>query len=320
MSVPTLRGATKARAPRRRSYAEKEGYQLFFMALPFLVLVLVFSYLPLWGWRYAFYDYQPGFKLENCEFVGFKWFGYLVNNKTQARETLRVLKNTFAISSLNILTSVLPIAFAVMLGELRSAKFKKVVQTFTTLPHFIGWVLIYSMAYQIFSYNTGVFNKALVAMGLLDQPINWLASGDNIWLKMCAWSVWKNIGWNAIIYLAAMAGIDQSLYEAATVDGAGRWRKIWHITIPGILPTFFVLLLMSVANFLNNGMEQYYVFQNAMTQKSLEVLDLYVYNIGIGNGSISLATVVSMLKSFVSLFLLLTVNSLSRVLRGESII
>ena len=320
MSVPALHRQAKAKLPRKRTYAQKEGIQLFLMALPFLILVLVFSYLPLWGWRYAFYDYQPGFKLENCEFVGFKWFGYLVSNKTQARETLRVLKNTFAISSLNIVTSVLPIVFAVLLGELRGTRFKKLVQTCTTLPHFIGWVLIYSMAYQIFSYNTGVFNKALLALGILEEPVNWLASGDHIWLKMCAWSIWKNLGWNAIMYLAAMAGIDQSLYEAATVDGAGRFRKIWHITIPGILPTFFVLLLMSVANFLNNGMEQYYVFQNAMTQKHLEVLDLYVYNIGIGNGSISLATVVSMLKSFVSLFLLFTVNGLSKLLRGESII
>lgn len=310
----------RTRTLRRRTYAEREGIQLFLMAIPFLILVFIFSYLPLWGWRYAFYDYQPGFQLENCEFVGFKWFSYLVSNKTQARETLRVLKNTFAISGLNILTSVLPIAFAILLGELRQPKFKRVVQTITTLPHFIGWVLIYSMAYQIFSYNTGVFNKLLIFLGILDEPVSWLASGEHVWLKMCAWSIWKNIGWNAIMYLAAMAGIDQSLYEAATVDGAGRWRKIWHITVPGVLPTFFVLLLMAIANFLNNGMEQYYVFQNAMTQKSLEVLDLYVYNIGIGNGSISLATVVSMLKSFVSLFLLFSVNGLSKLLRGESII
>ncbi len=320
MSRSSLEKKGEKRGPRRRNPAQNEGFQLFLMALPFLVLVFVFSYLPLTGWKYAFYDYQAGFKLENCDFVGFKWFGYLVSNKTQARETLRVLKNTFAISSLNILTSVLPIVFAILLGELRGTKFKKLVQTCTTLPHFIGWVLIYSMAFQIFSYNTGVFNKALLALGILDEPVNWLTSSEHIWIKMCAWSVWKNLGWNAIMYLAAMAGIDQSLYEAATVDGAGRFRKIWHITVPGILPTFFVLLLMSVANFLNNGMEQYYVFQNAMTQKHLEVLDLYVYNIGIGNGSISLATVVSMLKSFVSLFLLFSVNGLSRIFRKESII
>lgn len=305
---------------RRLSNSEREGRKLFAMAIPFLVLVFVFSYLPLWGWRYAFYDYLPGFTLENSDFVGFKWFSYLFSNKAQVRETVRVLKNTFAISGLNIFASVLPIIFAVFLGEIRSSRLKRFVQSMTTLPHFIGWVLIYSMAFAIFSYNTGVFNKVLLALGIIDQPVNWLASGDNIWLKMAAWNVWKNIGWNAIMYLAAMAGIDQALYEAAKVDGAGRFRSIWHVTLPGLLPTFFVLLLLAIANFLNNGMEQYFVFQNAITQKHLEVLDLYVYNIGIGNGSVSLATAVSMLKSFVSLVLLFSANGMSRVLRGETII
>ena len=318
-----MRASTKAGAipsRRRLTSPQREGYVLFALALPFLALVFLFSYLPLWGWRYALYDFLPGYKLENCEFVGLKWFQFLVSNKTQVDEILRVLRNTFAISGLNLLTSVLPIAFAVLLNELRSDRMKRVVQTLTTLPHFIGWVLIYSMAYAIFSYNTGVFNKALLALNVLDTPVNWLASGEHIWIKMCAWSVWKNIGWNAIMYLAAMAGIDQELYEAATVDGAGRFRKLWHITIPGLMPTFFVLLMMAVANFLNSGMEQYYVFQNALNQKSIEVLDLYVYNIGIGNGTIPLATVVSMLKSIVSLTLLFIVNGLSKLTRGETII
>ena len=230
------------------------------------------------------------------------------------------MTNTFAISGLNLLTSILPVIFAIFLGELPSRRVKKAVQSLTTLPHFIGWVLIYSMAYAIFSYNTGVFNKVLVGLGILEKPVNWLASKDNVWLKMVAWSVWKNIGWNSIMYLAAMAAIDQSLYEAAKVDGAGRFRCMWHVTLPGLLPKYFVLLMLAIANFLNNGMEQYFVFQNAMTQKNLEVLDLYVYNIGIGNGSVSLATSVSVLKSFVSIVLLFSANTLSRVLRGESII
>ncbi len=319
--IGTSKRFFKKSAPaHRRTCMEREGRQLFLMAIPFLALVFVFSYLPLWGWRYAFYDYQPGFRLENCDFVSFKWFGFLFSNKAQVRETVRVLKNTFAISGLNILSSLLPVIFAVFLGEIRSARLKKFIQSMTTLPHFIGWVLIYSMAFALFSYNTGVYNKLLLSLGIIDKPVNWLASGSNVWLKMVAWSVWKNIGWNAIMYLAAMAGIDQALYEAATVDGAGRFRCIWNVTIPGLLPTYFVLLLLSIANFLNNGMEQYFVFQNAITQKSLEVLDLYVYNIGIGNGSISLATAISMLKSFVSLALLFSVNGLSRLVRGETII
>lgn len=304
----------------KRKKTKLEGYLLFLLTLPFIALSFVFSYLPLYGWRYAFYDYMPGYKLSQSNYVGFHWFHTLVSSKTQITEILRVLMNTFGISGMNILTSILPVIFAIFLVELSSSRLKKIVQVFTTLPHFISWVLIYSMAYAIFSFNTGVFNKVFIALGILHSPVNWLASGDHMWIKMCIWSLWKNIGWSAIMYLAAIAGIDQELYEAAVVDGAGRFRKIWYVTVPGLLPTFFVLLLLSMANFLNNGMEQYYVFQNAITKKSIEVLDLYVYNVGIGSGSIPIATVVSMLKSIVSLILLFTVNGMSKLIRGQTII
>ena len=298
---------------------DKRGVQMFAMALPFIALVVAFSYLPLWGWRYAFFDYKGGFKLVNCSFTGWKWFAFMFTNNTQIQNTIRVLRNTFAISGLNILTSVVPVAFAVFLTEMRGKGFRRVVQTVTTLPHFIGWVLVYSMAFAIFS-NMGALNHVLVSLRVIPSSINWLGSNRFIWLKMCAWSLWKNMGWNAIMYLAAIAGIDQELYEAAEVDGAGRFRKIWSITLPQLLPTFFVLLMLAIANFLNSGFDQYFMFQNAMNQPAIEVLDLYVYNIGIGSGLISLATVVSMFKSIVSLILLFSVNGLSRLLREESII
>jgi ABC-type polysaccharide transport system permease subunit len=144
-----------------------------------------------------------------------------------------------------------------------------------------------------------------------------------MWLKMTAWSIWKGLGWGAIIYLAAIAGIDQELYEAATIDGAGRWGQIIHITVPSLLPTYFVLLILSVANLINNGMDQYFVFQNSFNIDTIEVLDLYVYNIGLGKGStvgIPFATVISMLKSLISVTLLFSVNGLSKLLRKESIV
>lgn len=137
---------------------------------------------------------------------------------------------------------------------------------------------------------------------------------------MCAWNVWKTLGWSSIMYLAAIAGIDQTLYEAAKIDGAGRFQIMWHITVPGILETYFVLLLLSIANFISNGMEQYFVFQNAMNRNKIEVLDLYVYNIGLGGGSFSYATAVSILKSVVSLTLLFVANNLSRLVRGNTIL
>ncbi|MBD2866990.1 sugar ABC transporter permease [Paenibacillus sp. IB182493] len=289
------------------------------MALPFLALAFVFSYLPLYGWIYAFYDYRPGIPLSKSEFMGFDWFTSMVSNEVQRQEVMRVLRNTFAISTLNILTSVLPVVFAVFLAELRSAKFKKLVQTLTTLPNFISWVLVYSFAFMLFSVNNGFINHFLMDLGWISEPLNVLASDDHTWLSMTLWSVWKGLGWGAIMYIAAIMSIDQEIYEAARVDGAGRFRLMWHVTIPGIMPTFFVLLLLSIGNFINNGMEQFYVFQNAMNMHNIEVLDLYVYNIGMTNSNFGFATAVSLLKSLVSLFLLFVANSMSKVIRGESI-
>jgi multiple sugar transport system permease protein/putative aldouronate transport system permease protein len=143
---------------------------------------------------------------------------------------------------------------------------------------------------------------------------------NHTWLVMCGWSTWKGLGWGAIIYLAAISGIDHELYEAARVDGAGRFKLIWHITIPGLIPTYVVLLLLNIAGFLNNGFDQYYVFQNAFNQSRIQVLDLYVYNLGMGSASYSLATVVGMLKSIVSVALLFSVNGISKLLRGETIV
>ncbi|QQZ64445.1 sugar ABC transporter permease [Paenibacillus sonchi] len=289
------------------------------MAVPFLFLAFLFSYLPLYGWIYAFYDYRPGIPLSASEFMGFDWFTSMISNEIQRQEVLRVLRNTFAISSLNIATSVLPVIFAVFLVELRSTRFKKIVQTLTTLPNFISWVLVYSFAFMLFSVDNGFLNNLLLDLGWISKPLNILASDDHTWMAMTLWSIWKGLGWGAIMYIAAITGIDQEIYEAARVDGAGRFRLMWHVTVPGIMPTFFVLLLLSIGNFINNGMEQFYVFQNAMNTNHIEVLDLYVYNIGMTNSNFGFATAVSMLKSLVSLFLLFVANTMSKVIRGDSI-
>lgn len=302
-----------------KQFRSKEKYQLFLMALPFLILAFLFSYLPLYGWIYAFYDYRPGIPLSASEFMGLEWFTSMVSNEVQRQEVLRVLRNTFAISSLNIATSVLPVIFAVFLVELKSTRFKKIVQTLTTLPNFISWVLVYSFAFMLFSVDNGFLNNLLLDLGWISRPLNILASDDHTWMTMTLWSVWKGLGWGAIMYIAAITGIDQEIYEAARVDGAGRFRLIWHVTVPGIMPTFFVLLLLSIGNFINNGMEQFYVFQNAMNTNHIEVLDLYVYNIGMTNSNFGFATAVSMLKSLVSLFLLFIANSMSKIIRGDSI-
>ncbi|MDQ0887933.1 putative aldouronate transport system permease protein [Paenibacillus sp. V4I9] len=304
----------------RKRNKNKSKYTLFLMALPFLILAFIFSYLPLYGWIYALYDYRPGIPLADSNYVGLHWFKTMFSNEVRRLEVLRVLRNTMAMSSLGILTSVLPVIFAIFLTEIRSSRFKKYVQVITTLPNFISWVLVYSFAFMLFSVDNGFLNHFLMDLGIIDRPLNILASDNHTWLTMTLWGVWKGLGWGAIMYIAAITGIDQELYEAARVDGAGRFKQMWHVTIPGLMPTFFVLLLLTIANFINNGLEQFYVFQNAINTEHIEVLDLYVYNIGMLNSNFSFSTAVSLLKSLISIFLLFFANGLSKLVRKESII
>lgn len=295
------------------------SFSYFLWILPFLILVFLFSYFPLHGWIYSFFDYKPPRSLAQCEFVGLQWFKMLFTNKTQVSQLLQVLKNTFAMSFLGILTSFFPVFFAIFLNEIKAKKFKTFVQTFTTLPNFISWVLIYSVAFSLFS-SSGMVNTILKNWGIVTEPIKFLDSDSHTYLWMLMWNVWKNLGWSAIIYLASIASIDQEQYEAASIDGANRFQLMRHITLPALMPTFFIMLMLSVANFLNNGLDQYYVFQNSFNKEHIQVLDLYVYNIGMTGSSYSLATAISMLKSIVSIVLLASVNVVSKKVRGESII
>ncbi len=302
----------------RKKKKNWEGKKLFLLILPFLILSFLFSYFPLHGWIYALYDYRAPLKLSQCEFVGLKWFKTLFSNPTQVTQLVQVMKNTFAMSLLGIATSFLPVLFAVFLNEIKCKWFKNLVQTFTTLPNFISWTLVYSVAFCLFS-SSGMLNTVLQNLGWISEPLKILDSGKHVWLQMLLWNTWKGLGWGAIMYLAAIAGIDQELYDAAKVDGAGRWQIIKNITIPSLMPTYFVMLMLSVANFLNNGMDQYYVFQNSFNKQTIQVLDLYVYNIGMTGKSLSLATAIGILKSAVSVTLLAIVNFVSKKTRGESI-
>ena len=276
-----------------KKFEMETKYTLFLMLMPFLALVAVFSYLPLWGWRYAFFDYKAGDSLSMANFVGFKWFTELLKNPATVKDIGNVMKNTLGMSGIGILTSWMPMAFAIFLCEIKNLKFRRFVQTFTTVPNFISWVLVYSIATCIFSTD-GFLSSILVNLGIWSEGHNLLMNGSHTWLKMWLWGTWKGIGWSAIIYIAGISGIDQ--------------------------PTFCVLLLMSIANVLSNGMDQYLVFKNATNATSIRVLDLYVYELGIGQGSIPLTTVVSMLKSVISVTLLFLANNASKLIRGESIV
>lgn len=307
------------KAAKEEKYEMETRYKLFLMFLPFALLAFVFCYLPLWGWRYAFFDYHAGESLKLSNFVGLKWFTYLFENEATKRDIVRVMKNTLAMSGLGIATSWLPMVFAIFLTELNSPFFKRIVQTFTTIPNFISWILIYTVAIAIFSTD-GFINTFAQSMGWIDVPTNYLMGDSFTWLKMLAWGTWKGVGWGAIIYIAGISGIDKQLYEAATVDGAGRFQRMWHITVPGLMPTYMVMLLMSVAGMLSNGLDQYLVFSNASNMAHMEVLDLYVYHLGFEGGSIPLSTVIGMAKSIVSVALLFMANGISKLVRGESIV
>ena len=313
-------GALSGPEPRRINYKRRRSITEFLYILPFLILVAVFSYFPLYGWRYAFHDFVPPTPISSENFVGFKWFTSLFSNPVKSADVLRVIRNTFAMSGISLFFSWFPMVFAVFLNEIKCTGYRKFVQTATTLPNFISWVLVFSVAFNVFGSN-GAVNAVLKDMGLITKSISFLKSSEHVWFRMWLWLTWKNAGWAAIMYLAAIAGIDEQMIEAAKVDGATRMKVIWYITIPSILPTYFVIVMLNIASFLSNGMEQYYVFQNAFNQDWIEVLDLYVYNIAYaGRGNYPLATAISILKSIVSILLLTGANGFSKLIRGESFI
>lgn len=297
---------------------KKISIKLFLYVLPGLIIVFLFNYFSIWGWLFAFFQYKPGKSVFECEFVGWKNFTTLFGNQVMRNNLLRVLKNTFGIHLLGYIFTPLPMFFAIFLNEIKNVKFKKIVQTLTTLPHFIGWVVVYSLATTLFSPN-GLVNNLGIQWGLLDAPVNFLASDKHVWITQVLWQQWKGLGWSAIIYFAAIAGIDQELYEAAMVDGAGKLRRIWYITIPHLIPTYFTLLIMSIGNFLNTGYDQFLTFGNALNKDYIEVLDLYVYNLGIGGGQISYSVAVGIMKSFVAFALFAFANVISKKVRGTSV-
>lgn len=292
----------------RKTHLTKGKITLLCMTIPSVLFILVFSYFPISGWIYSFFDYRIGYKLSKCEFVGLDNFIYAFGDPY----IITVILNTLIISILGLLGLPLAGMIAILLSEVRGKKFKKTVQTAITIPNFISWIIIYSIMFSLFS-NDGLLTTLVRGLsGNRDSTVTLLTNPGTAKLFMVLTNIWKTVGYNSIIFFAAVTGIDSQLYDAAAVDGAGRWQKILHITIPGILPTFITLLIISVGAILNNGFEQYYVFVNPMIQKNIEVLDYYVYRIGMLNNDIPASTAVSMIKTFISVVLVFSVNKLSK--------
>ena len=225
---------------------------------------------------------------------------------------LRVIRNTLAMGVINlVVTFVAAIAFAVLLNEVRNTIGKKTVQTISYLPHFLSWIIVTGIIHDALS-GTGIINELLVNLNVINQPINFFAHKEYFWPIVAFANVWKETGWNAIIYLAAITAIDPSLYEAASIDGAGRWAKIKHVTLPGIRPTIMILLLMNVGNVLNAGFEIQYLLGNGLVQSVSQTIDIYVLNWGISQGDFSIGTAAGIFKSVVSIVLIVIANQIAK--------
>lgn len=286
---------------------------LMLMSLPFLIWVLIFKYVPLYGWTIAFQKFRPARDLFNQEWVGLDNFKFLF----QEEAFYRVLRNTLVMSSINlVLGFVTAIVLALLLNELRNILFKRTVQTISYLPHFISWVVAANIV-QTALAPEGIINILLLKLNLIDQPVLWLGKGEYFWGILGATEVWKNVGWNTIIYLAAITTIDPAQYEAAEIDGASRFQRILHITLPGMKSVIVILLIMNLGHILESGFEPQYLLGNGMNVDYSENLDIFVLKYGMNMGNYGLATAAGMFKTVVSFIFLMAANNIAKRL-GES--
>lgn len=295
--------------PRRITWKEiKRQKVLLIWSAIIVVYGVIFYYMPLAGWAMAFQNYKPKDGILHSPFIGLAKFQQLFSDTT----FLRVIRNTLAMGIINlVLTFVTAIAFAILLNEIRNRSGKKVVQTISYLPHFLSWIIVTGILHDALS-GTGIINEMLVNLHIIDQPINFFAHTKYFWPIVAFANVWKETGWNAIIYLSAITAIDPSLYEAASIDGAGRWAKIKYVTLPGIKPTIIILLLMNVGNVLNAGFEIQYLLGNGLVKSVSETIDIYVLKWGISQGDYAIGTAAGIFKSAVSIVLIVIANQIAK--------
>ncbi|PWV99512.1 aldotetraouronic acid ABC transporter membrane protein 1 [Paenibacillus cellulosilyticus] len=287
---------------------------LVLMSIPFVIWLIIFKYVPIWGWTIAFQDYQPGLKFSEQKWVGFKHFKILFTDETFSEQFLRAVRNTLAMSGINlILGFVTAITLALLLNEVKKMAFKRVVQTVSYLPHFISWVVAAGIIQTTLAPD-GIINELLKWIGVIDkgQEYLFLGKAEWFWGIFGASSVWKDIGWNAIVYLAAISSIDPAQYEAAEMDGAGRLRRMWSITLPGIKPVIIVLLIMNIGYLMESGFEPQYLLGNGMNVDYSENIDIFVLKYGLQQFNFPLATAAGMFKTVVSFILLFAANNVAK--------
>jgi putative aldouronate transport system permease protein len=291
-------------------------WQLVLMSVPLVLYIILFTYVPLSGWSMAFQNFKPAKPLDQQQWVGLQWFQFLFSDD----QFVMTMRNTLAMSFINLVFNFFfSIGLALILNEVKNGSAKKVAQTISYLPHFLSWVVVAGLVSSALS-SDGIVNIILQGFGLIKDPKVWLGDPKAFWWIVGFSNVWKEVGWNTIIYLAAISAIDPTLYEAAEIDGCNRLGRMWHITLPGIKPTIIVLLLMNLGWIMESGFEVQYLLKNGMNIDYAQSIDIYVVKYGMELGNYSLATAAGMFKSLVNITLLLTANWISSKLGEERLV
>ena len=285
------------------------------MVLPGVIWMIIFSYLPMVGIQIAFKDFKITRPMSDARWVGFEHFIEFFNDD----RFVNIMVNTLGISFMKLLLGFpLPIIFALLLNELRSNKLKRITQTISYLPHFLSWVVLGGILITWLS-QSGVVNDLFIFLGISSERTSFLGKPEHFWFISFISDSWKTMGWSAIIYLAAIASVDQEMYEAATIDGATRFQKVIHITLPSIMGTVAILLILSVANMLNSNFDQIFILRNVLNESRSQVIDIYVYQMGMRAGRYSYATAIGLFKSVSAAILLISANKISKKFLGRGI-
>ncbi|MDQ0877245.1 putative aldouronate transport system permease protein [Paenibacillus sp. V4I3] len=306
ISAP-IKAAVRSNARHRLLARLIKNRWLYLMAIPGMLYFIVFKYLPMWGLLIAFQNYQPTLGMLHSKWVGFQHFERFFFDSS----FVMLFKNTLILAFYNLVFFFpLPIIMALLLNEVRKEVFKRTIQTIVYIPHFVSWVVVVGISYIFFTTEGGIVNDAFAALGL--PKVEFLISSEWFRTMIVSQVVWKETGWGTIIFLAALAGVDQQLYEAATIDGAGRFRQVWHITLPAIRSVIVILFILRLGSFLDTGFEQIFLMLNAMNRDVGEVFDTYVYNVGIQQGQFSYSTAVGLFKSLIGLMLVMGANRMAK--------
>lgn len=293
----------------------KDQWQMQSMIIPSIIFLAIFAYIPMYGVIIAFKDYNILSTMTSSEWVGLKYFREFLNDPT----LFNTLKNTVIINGMGLLIAFpAPIVLALMLNELYSSKLKKIAQTVSYLPHFLSWVIFGGIMLEVLAPG-GILSYIAQLVGITNEPINFMAKGNYFYVIFTILNIIKNVGFGSIIYVAAISGVDQQLYEAATVDGCNRFQKICYITLPCIIGTIIIMFIFQISAILNTGYEQIILLQNPLNLQFSETIDTYVYKVGIKQSRMSYATAVGILKSIISVGLMLMANKLSKKCVGKGL-